>query len=198
MLNTLLLTLILAICGLSQELTNEPVKIPDFTLPNVVNGSDFSLSQFNNAKAVAVIFTSHRCPYAKLYENRVSKLIDQYKGQNVRFILINSTNHQKNAPDLKDYVSRIADEDPLSVPYLNDSKQEVADLFGARKTPEAFLLRKSSNNTFEIVYRGAIDDNPQVASDVNHPFLKDAIDATLRGSLPLQASHYPTGCMIKR
>lgn len=195
MLKPLLLTFILAVCGLSQEFNNDPVEISDFTLPNAADGSDFSLSQFSNAKAVAVIFTSHYCPYAKFYKDRISKLVDQYQGQNVRFILINSTNPQKSFSGSEDYME-IAGKDSLSVPYLRDSQQKVADLFGARKTPEAFLLRKSNNN-FEVVYHGALDDNPQVASDVNQHFLKDAIDAVLKGHLPLKAFNYPTGCIIK-
>jgi hypothetical protein len=48
------------------------------------------------------------------------------------------------------------------------------------------------------MYRGAIDDNPQVASDVKHSFLKEAIESTLKGQNPLKSSVHPTGCMIKR
>lgn len=197
MLNSAILICTLFFSGFIQELNNEPYKISDFTLPDVVSGNSFSLSEFNNAKAVVVIFTSHYCPYAKLYHDRIANLIDNYQGQNIRFVLINSNNPKKSVADSRENMARMINELHIKVPYLSDSNQKVADMFGAHKTPEAFLLRKT-NNSFEIVYRGAIDDNPQVASDVNHLFLKEAIEAVLKGYRPLQASIHPTGCMIKR
>lgn len=180
-----------------QEHNDAPDEISDFTLPDVVSGSNFSLSEFNQANAVVVIFTSHYCPYAKLYNDRIASLIDNYQGKNVRFILINSNNPNKSISDSRENMEKMVSKHNIKVPYLIDSDQKVADLFGVHKTPEAFLLHKT-NSSFQIVYRGAIDDNPQVASDVKRPFLKEAIETVLKGSRPLQATIHPTGCMIKR
>ena len=63
----------------------------------------------------------------------------------------------------------------LPIPYLADKDQKAMEAFGARKSPEVFLLT-TVNGKFNIVYSGAIDDNPQAASDVNQHFVKDAID----------------------
>ncbi len=196
-----MLNFIVLICsfiyGFGQEYNDEPVKISDFTLPNVVSGNSFSLSEFSEAKAVVVVFTSHYCPYAKLYEDRIFKLIEKYQGQEVRFLLINSNNPQKSAPDSRENMIKMANLQKIKVPYLSDSQQEVANMFGASKTPEVFLLKKAKGS-FEILYQGAIDDNPQVASDVSHFFLNDAIEAVLKGRRPTQVAQRPTGCMIKR
>lgn len=197
MLSSVAILFALLISGFTQEHNDVPDKISDFTLHNVVSGNNFSLSEVSDAKAVVVIFTSHYCPYAKLYNDRIASLINEYSEQNIRFVLINSNNPKKSAPDSRENMLKMVSQHNLGIPYLSDSDQKVADLFGVQKTPEVFLLQRV-NNSFEIVYRGAIDDNPQVASDVKHSFLKEAIESSLKGYRPLQTSVHPTGCMIKR
>ena len=197
MLKSYLLSLILLTSGFSQNLKDEPVKVSDFTLPNVINGNDFSLSEYKEAKAIVVIFTSHYCPYAKLYEDRIASLINKFQNQNIRFVLINSNNPQKSTSDSRENMRKMANEHNIKIPYLSDSNQKVADMFGATKTPEVFLIKKAGN-AFVVAYQGALDDNPQVATDVNHFFLKDAIEAVLKGQKPAQLTNRPTGCMIKR
>lgn len=181
-----------------QESKGTPIQIGNFTLPNIVSGNNFSLSEFNDSKAIVVIFTSNYCPYAKLYNDRVNSLIQRYKSKGVSFVLINSNDPTKSNADNLNNMSEKAAELETKIPYLIDSDQEVADMFGAHKTPEVFLLTPSSSNQYKIAYKGAIDDNPQVASDVNHHFLQEAIEDILRGSRPEQLSVHPTGCMIKR
>lgn len=177
---------------------DNPIQIVNFTLPNVVSGNNFSLSEFSDSKAIVVIFTSNYCPYAKLYNSRINSLIQRYKSKGISFVLINSNNPAKSNVDNLSNMSKTATELGIKIPYLIDSNQKVADMFGAHKTPEVFLLTPSSANQYEIVYRGAIDDNPQVASDVNHHFLQEAIEDVLSGNRPKQLSMHPTGCMIRR
>ncbi len=179
------------------HVVHEPVKISDFTLPNAINGQSFTLSESGDAKAVVVIFTSHYCPYAKLYGQRINSLVSTFKGQSVRFVLINSNNPQKSTPDSRTNIIKEAQRANLTIPYLIDSTQKVADMFGAQKTPEAFVLKKGKTG-FEVVYQGAIDNNPQVATDVDHNFLKEAIASVLAARSPSQAYNHPTGCMIRR
>jgi hypothetical protein len=59
-------------------------------------------------------------------------------------------------------------------------------------------LLKNEKGTFRVVYKGAIDDNPQVASDVSRKFLKDAIDNVLQNSAIGKIDIHPTGCVIRR
>ncbi len=82
----------------------------------------------------------------------------------------------------------------LGVPYLADKEQKAMENFGARKSPEVFLLSPQLN----IVYSGAIDDNPQVATDTKQNYLKDAIDKFLAGQKIEVANNRVLGCTIKR
>lgn len=188
----------LIICIVSTSSSFQSDQIQDFTLPNVISGTDFSLSQYKNADAVVIIFTSLYCPYAKFYEDRISKLADQYRNDSkIRFILINPNNPAKSRADASDNVTTVAKRRQLGVPVLIDQSQQVADLLGAEKTPEAFVLTPHQGS-FRIAYQGAIDDNPQVEKDVRHHYLRSVIDAISTSQPVISNSSSTTGCMIKR
>ncbi len=171
--------------------------IQDFTLKNATDGKQFSLSNYHNSTGVVVIFTSNYCPYSKLYEDRIIDLADKYRKTGVNFILINPNNPAKSSVEGVRKMAEKAHSKSFDFPYLSDSDQKVADMFGAEKTPEAFLLIKD-DHTFKIVYKGAIDDNPQIPSDVSEHYLQDAIEKILNGKSLAFNTKRPTGCMIKR
>nr|WKN39051.1 thioredoxin family protein [Tunicatimonas sp. TK19036] len=181
----------------SPILSQSSDQIQNFTLPNAVDGKVFSLSEYRDAKAVVIIFTSLYCPYAKLYEGRIMGLIDQYKNKSVRFILINPNNPEKSKVEAIPNMAAEAKRSQLDIPFLSDSAQEVASLLGASKTPEAFILQPH-NGVFTVAYHGAIDDNPQVEDDVKHHYLQDALKSVTSNHPIATASSSVTGCMIKR
>lgn len=170
--------------------------VNDFTLTNAIDGKTFSLSSLKDYSAVAVIFTSNDCPYDKLYSKRIEKLLDHYRDLNVAFVLINPNDASLRPDDTNRVMSQKLEDLHWDVPYLLDKDQKVAAMFGAQKTPEAFVL-KYLNDSFQILYRGSIDDNPQVASDITNHYLKQALESTLNEERILVNSTYPTGCMIK-
>lgn len=171
--------------------------IENFTLVNTVDDSKVSLNHFSNKKGIVVIFTSDFCPYSKLYEERIDDLVKEFSEKDIQFILINPNNPLASQDDSVEKMAKNAREKGYRFPYLADKDQKVANIFGATKTPEAFLL-KPSKSSFKIVYSGAIDDNPQVASDTDQDYLKEAINNLLRGR-PIQPNHQrPTGCMIRK
>ncbi|MEM6845618.1 MAG: redoxin domain-containing protein [Bacteroidota bacterium] len=183
---------------LSTSVSPQSDQIQDFTLPNVVSGTDFSLSQYRDAEAVVIIFTSLYCPYAKFYNTRIFRLTDQYRNDpKVRFVLISSNNPKKSRADATENVTATAKRQRLGVPVLLDHTQQVADLLGAEKTPEAFVLIPYQD-FFRVVYRGAIDDNPQVAKDVRHTYLESAIQSIVAYQPIVTDRTSTTGCMIKR
>lgn len=180
----------------TNPVTQSVSEVKAFTLTNAVNDQAFSLASLQDKDAVVVIFSSNDCPYDKLYHNRIENLLDAYQDQNVAFVLINSNNPDRSPEDAPDLMAKKIKDLRWNVPYLIDHEQQVAGMFGAQKTPEAFVL-KYLNNSFQILYSGSIDDNPQVATDVSNNYLKQALDATLAGE-PILIDHtYPTGCMIR-
>ena len=78
--------------------------------------------------------------------------------------------------------------------YAVDKNNELADAFGATKTPECFLFNKKAT----LVYHGAIDDNPQDDSKVQRHHLKEAINEMLSGKKITVEESRSVGCGIKR
>ena len=63
--------------------------------------------------------------------------------------------------------------------YLHDPEQTLAHALGSERTPEVFVFDRDRR----LVYHGAIDDNRD-DTEVAHHYLRDALDATLAGSIP--------------
>jgi len=86
---------------------------------------------------------------------------------------------------------RVAAED-WPMPYLHDASQEVARSYGAKTTPDVFVLDAARR----LRYRGAPDadygDPDQRAS-----WLRGALDAVLSGTEPARPETKPVGCSIK-
>jgi len=94
-------------------------------------------------------------------------------------------------------MAEAAKERDYQSPYLSDANQSVSDKFGATKTPEVFVLKNQGGN-FVLKYKGAIDDNPQVANDVTSSYLKDALESILSNQPVKITEKRATGCMIHR
>ena len=193
----ILLSILITLINFAPGFSQSSGFIEDFTLPNVVTGQEFSLREYEEVQNVVVIFTSLNCAYAQLYEDRIDQLIDDFQGDDLRFILINPNNPKRSTKDSMGNMVRTAQEDQLTVPFLADHNQRVSRLFGAEKTPEVFVLSRQ-RNSFKIIYHGAIDDNPQVPHDVKHYYLRDFLKAAKSGKTYSLRTTPATGCMIKR
>jgi peroxiredoxin len=173
-------------------------KIENFTLINAIDNKSVSLADFAQEKGVVLIFTSNYCPYAKLYEDRIMALADEYNGRGVQFVLINSNTSQDNIDDTIEEMARHAKERGYRFPYLADKEQKAAGMLGATKTPEVFVLQNNGAGNFVLKYRGAIDDNPQVSQEVTANYLKDAILSMLNRKNLSVVEKRPIGCLIKK
>lgn len=165
-------------------------QVSDFTLSNVMNGKTVSLAQFKNSKGVVVIFIGNNCPYDQYYINRIKSLINEYNSK-TPVLLINA--HPK---ETSEQMSAYGKTQNFSVPYLADKDQLVMTSLGAEKSPSAFVL-KNDGGKWVIVYQGAIDDNPQVESEVKEQYLKNAIESLLNGEAISEKNIRPVGCSIR-
>src|SRR5207247_1918169 len=85
----------------------------------------------------------------------------------------------------------------LEFPVLKDAGNKVADLLGAQRTPEAFLLDRDR----KIVFCGRIDDQFTYGiqrSKAEKAYLIEAIDQLIAAQ-PIAIPHAePVGCLIGR
>ena len=169
--------------------------LQDFTLPNASTPGNFSLSDLREAKAVVLIFTSNYCPYAKLYDGRLATWIGEHQDETVRFVLVNPNSKFHPRYESLEEMAKKAQQQNYTVPYLSDADQKLSTNLGATRTPEVFVLRKVGNE-FRVVYKGALDDNPQLEDNVQAYYLVEVIQAIKAGK-PVPANQRATGCMIK-
>lgn len=167
--------------------------VHNFSLTNVIDDKAISLADFSSYAGVVIIFTSNNCPYDGYYLNRMNALATTYKSK-IQVLLINShTDMNESASKMKDY----ADQCKLPMPYLADKEQKVLSSLNPRKSPEAFLLQYAGGK-FTVIYRGAIDDNAQSANEVDHYYLKDAIEKLLTKQKIDLPDVRPVGCSIRK
>ena len=87
-----------------------------------------------------------------------------------------------------------AKDNNYGMPYLLDANHQLADAFGALKTPHVYLFDGDMN----LVYRGSIDDNVSDADAVSARYVQDAITAVANGKPVGVAETKAIGCSIKR
>ena len=163
-----------------------------FALPDT-EGRTTRPEDFAGARVFGVIFTCNHCPYAQAWEDRLIGIQRDYAGRDVRFVLINANDPRKVPDDAPERMRERARAKAYPFPYCFDATQEVAKAYGATRTPEIFLFDAGR----VLRYHGAPDDNYDDPAAVQHPFLREAIDALLRGIAPATAATKPVGCTIK-
>jgi len=164
---------------------------PACELPDT-DGRSWSVVGTDAAAATVIVFTCNHCPYAIAWHDRILDAARDYSDRGVRFLAINANDAKRYPRD--SYASmqeRVARED-WSFPYLHDASQEVAHAFGARTTPDVFVLDRGG----VLRYRGAPDADHDETS-LNAAWLREALDAVLAGETPARAETKPVGCSIK-
>jgi len=159
--------------------------VPAEPLIDVVSNESKALSDFKGARAIVVIFTSNVCAYDKYYAGRFQALL-QSSNPSVQFLFVNSGQEAEERPE-----KMKSSWQPGT--YLADKDQVWMKSFGARKTPEVFVL----DSNLKVVYSGAIDDNPQVATAVKENYLKKVLDDLVAGKAPSIENTRAAGCSIR-
>jgi peroxiredoxin len=173
---------------------------PDFKLPGV-DGRDYTLASFKDAKLLAVVFTCNHCPTAQAYEQRISKLHADYKDKGVALVCISPNDplavrldelgYTDVGDSLEDMKLR-AQEQKFAFPYLYDGQtQATSAAYGVLATPHVFLFDADR----KLRYAGRIDD-ADVKTVTSHD-TRNAIDALLAGKpVPVEMTRV-FGCSTK-
>jgi peroxiredoxin len=174
---------------------------PEFNLPGV-DGRNWSLKDFSNAKFLIVTFTCNHCPTAQYYEQRIKQIVADYKSKGVALVAI-MPNDPKSVrldelgwTDLSDSFSEMklrAKDRQYNFPYLYDGEtEEVSRAYGPVATPHVFVFDAAR----KLRYVGAIDNSERIQHVTKH-YLRDALDALLAGKEPPTTQTKAVGCSIK-
>jgi peroxiredoxin len=180
-----------AIAGKYNKTINIGDKAPDFAgLPAVENGADTSLTLSDIKEPVVVlVFLGNHCPVVKAYEDRLIEFTSAYKDKGVKVVGVSvNDNDEDRIPGIKKYTK----DKGSNYIYGYDESQKIGHAYGASNTPQFFVLDKER----KIRYTGAMDDS-QTESRVKKTYLKDAVEALLKGDAPPIDETQPKGCNVQ-
>lgn len=192
----LLLTMLLGL--FTQPITSltigSTIPLANEKMTDVISGKDVSIQNAVRENGVLVMFSCNTCPYVIRNQQR-TKEINQYALDNkIGVIVINSNEAQRDDADSYNAMKQYAAQQQYAWYYTVDKNSNIANAFGATRTPEVFLFNKKGI----LVYKGAIDDNPSDANNVTRKHLKLAIDEMLGGKAVSVTESKSVGCTIKR
>ena len=168
-------------------------KAPDFSLPDT-RGSVVSLSDFDGARALLVVFMCNHCPFVKHILNVFLNLAREDQAKGVAIVGISANDVDAYPEDGPEMMAEFADRMNFPFPYLYDATQEVAKRYHAACTPDFFLFDEDR----KLVYRGQMDDSrPGNKVPVTGADLRHALDAVLEDESPLPEQRPSMGCNIK-
>lgn len=155
----------------------------DFTV-RTLDGRQISLVEVEKShRAVVVLFLSTICPYSNYYNDLIRDMAVEFEKKGVFFLGVNSGNIE-TAEEARAH----ARDHGHTFPIAKDPEGHVAELLGARRTPEVFVLDPEG----KLRYHG------RVASKIASPDLKNALDALLEGRPVKPAETKAFGCAIPR
>ncbi len=163
-------------------------------------GETTSLNDAKKANGILVVFSCNTCPFVvgtedfPGWERQYNTLYDLAESLNIGMILVNSNEAKRTGVDSYEEMLKHSQAQHYKMPYLVDVNSTMANIFGAKTTPHAFLL----NAKMELVYMGSIDNiwDKQRKEDV--PYLVNAMQQLAAQKKIKMDSSAPKGCSIKR
>ncbi len=170
---------------------------PAFTLTDS-NGQSHNLADFKG-KFVVLEWLNHGCPFVKKHyeSNNMQNLQKEYTGQDVVWLSIVSSAAGKQGHMSPAETNETKKETgSAATAVLLDEDGKVGRLYGAKVTPELYLINPEGN----LIYAGAIDDKKSVdAADVEGAtnYVKQALDEALAGQPVSNSKTEAYGCSVK-
>ncbi len=159
-----------------------------------ISGKNITLKEAKKDNGVLVMFSCNTCPYVIKNQARTVAISEYAAKNNVGVIILNSNEAYRSNDDSFDAMKEYAKSQNYKWSYVVDKNHEVADAFGAKRTPECFLF----DTNLKLVYHGAIDDNPSDAGNIKRNHLQEAIHELTAGKDVSVKESRSVGCAIKR
>jgi len=137
-------------------------------------------------KPTVVVFVSTRCPISNAFNYRLNALYTRFSDR-VQFVVVDS-----NANESLEEIVAHAKAMEYDFPVFQDVDNSLADLLGAKATPDSFVIDRYGR----VVYHGYIEDalNQQRSRD---PALRLAIESTLADRPVTRRETHARGCAIR-
>lgn len=166
-------------------------RVPNVVLRNPA-GDLVGLADLRDRKLVVISFITCECPLSNQYLPILNELQQKYSDRGVQFVAINS-----QSGDTPEKIAAHAKEFDISFPVVCDPRQTAADVLGASRTCETFVLDQQRF----IRYQGRIDDRYQYSAKRDKPTreeLVSALDDLLADREVAVKTTEVAGCLISR
>ena len=155
---------------------------------------EITLQNAKKKNGLLVMFSCNTCPYVIKNQERTKAICKYALQHNIGVVLLNSNEAQRTDEDSFEAMQFYAKDQGYEWYYAVDKGAQIADAFGANRTPENFLFDKN----LKLVYHGAIDDSPTESNNVKREHLKEAINELVAGKEISMKETRSMGCSIKR
>jgi thioredoxin-related protein len=159
-----------------------------------ISGKEVAIKDSKKENGVLVMFSCNTCPYVVKNQERTLAISKYATDNKVGVIILNSNEALRADDDSFAAMQAYAKDQGYKWNYVVDKNHEVADAFGANRTPECFLFDKN----LKLVYHGAIDNSPADASTITRVHLQEAINEMIVGKEITVKESRSVGCTIKR
>ena len=172
---------------------------PDFSLPAANpdvddrGGSHRSLSDYEDAEALVVVFMCNHCPYVKHIEEALLDVARTYQDRGAQFVGICSNDAERYPDDSFEKMAERTEAKDYPFPYLQDESQEVAQAYEAACTPDFFVFDADRR----LVYRGRFDETRPDKGTPDGADLRQALDEVLADGEVTMEQKPSMGCNIK-
>jgi peroxiredoxin len=175
---------------------------PDFKLLGV-DGKMYTLADFRKAKVLVIIFTCNHCPTSQAYEDRIKKIVTDYKDKGVQVVAISPNSAEglslselgyTDVSDTYEEMKYRAKDMNFNFPYLYDGEtQEASEKYGPVATPHVFIFDKER----KLRYQGRIDDVEKPTKTPNTHDTRAAIEDLLANREVAVKTTKVFGCSTK-
>ena len=165
---------------------------PDFRL-SATDGKTYALADFARDPVLVVFFTCNHCPYVTGSDESTRRTAEKFAGRGVRFVAINSNSKNTYAEDDFPHMVQRMREENFPWIYLHDETQQVAQAYGALRTPHFYVF----DGDRRLIYTGRAVDNPRQADRSKTHELERALEEHLAGKPVSTPVTNPIGCNVK-
>lgn len=159
-----------------------------------ISGKEISFRDEMNKKGLLVMFSCNTCPIVRAYQSRTIEVCKYAADKQIGVVILNSNEASRDDGDSYNDMKDYANKQGYKWPYAIDNNADMANAFGASRTPECFLF----NAEDKLVYRGAIDNNANGTEEVTRKHLMIAMDEMLAGKDVSVKTTRSVGCTIRR
>lgn len=164
-------------------------RVPELWLPDT-DGNETGLD--GTSPATVVVFTCNHCPYARAWHDRINQVARDYAPRGVRVVCVNPNDATRYPRDSLEVMRARVRAGEFVGPYLHDKSQQVARAWGAKVTPEVFVVDAEGM----LRFHGSPDADHSDES-LRAIWLREALDDLLAGRKVTRPQRRTKGCPIK-